>query len=131
MDFKGDILESHEVRFVERFLDAGEQLNWIKRPADRKPSNDFLWTSNNGVPTELKSTKARFETIHGQIVAAASKAAKQSVTKDNFMIDIGDEPLADELRERLAGFNVGRRKYRAAGIWVMSLGELHQIELEK
>ncbi len=131
MDFKGETLEPHEVKFVERFLDAGQQLEWIERPTDRKPTNDFRWTNNNGVPTELKSTKARFETIHGQIVAAASRAAKQSVTKDHFMIDIGDEPLTDELRERLAGFNVGRSKYRAAGIWVMAQDQLHQIELEK
>ena len=130
MDFKGDRLEPHEVRFVERFLDAGEQFEWIKRDSDRKPSNDFLWTSNNGIPTELKSTKARFETIHGQIVSAASRAAKQSVTKNNFMIDIGDETLTAELREKLAAFNVDRRKYRVAGIWVMAQGQLHRIELD-
>lgn len=131
MDFKGESLEAHEVRFVERFLDAGQQLEWIKRASDHRPTNDFLWTNNNNVPTELKSTRARFETIHGQIVKAASRAAKQSVTKDNFMIDIGDEPLTDELREKLAAYNVGRRKYRAAGIWVMAQGQLHEIDLRK
>lgn len=128
----GERLERHEIEFVERFQAAGEQLEWI--PRDRQqftPTHDFVWLSNESREVELKSTRARYETIHGRIVDAASRAAKQGVAKTDFMVDIGDQPLTDELREQLAGFNVGRRKYRLTGLWVMSEGRITRIGLSE
>lgn len=128
VDFKGDILKPHEVEFVERFLDAGETLDWIpKLPST--PTNDFLWTSRGGLPMELKSTKARAATIHGRLVDAMSKAAKHGVVKENFLIDLGGAPLPDGLLEELAGFNVGRRKYLVSSLWVFAAGEFHQVQM--
>lgn len=47
------------------------------------------------------------------------------------MIDIGEAALTDELRTQLAAFNVGRRKYRIANLWIMANGHIHAIELHK
>lgn len=128
VNFKGDILKAHEVEFVERFLDAGEELSWIANDPARATS-DFLW---NGDAFELKSTKARYETIHGRIVSAASRAMKNhGVVKEHFLIDLGDAQLNDELHRALAGFNDGRRLYRLVSLWVMAGGELEEILLRK
>lgn len=127
VDFKGDTLQSHEVRFVERFLAAGETLEWIPK-ANHTSTNDFTWTSKGGLPAELKSPKARYETIRGRITDAVSKARKQGVVKENFVIDIGDHELSDDLRTQLEQFNVGRRD-KIARLWVMTLGELIEIPL--
>lgn len=128
-DFKDETLEPHEVIFAERFWEAGQTAEWIPRSKERHPTNDFQWLEK-GLPVELKHTKPRYETIHGRIVGAASKAAKQGAVKENFMIDLGDEVLSDELRDRLRGFNVGRQKYRAKHIWVMSKGAIEEIRLK-
>ncbi|GAA4756129.1 hypothetical protein [Gordonia alkaliphila] len=129
VDFRGDVLGPHEVKFVETFLDADHTLDWIPRDPKRRPTNDFVWTSNGDVEIELKSTKARYETIHGTIVKASSRAAKHDVVKDRFIIDLVDQPLTDDLRSQLEGFNVGRKKYRLRGLWVMTQGQLHEINL--
>jgi hypothetical protein len=132
VDFHGDTLLGHEVESLERFLDAGEALEWI--PKDRsRPTNDFRWTSLAGQPEiELKSTLARFETIHGTLVKAMSRAMiNHGFTKENFLIDLGEEPLTLELARRLAGFNVGRRKYRLARLWVIAEGVIHEVNLRK
>lgn len=133
IDFGGDVLKPHEVEFVERFLDAGEELEWIpKSPAT--PTNDFRWSSRDGVPVELKSTKARAATIHGRLVDAMSRAARQDVVKDRFIIDLGHDALPDgvldQLVEDLARFNVDRRKYLLAGLWLFVGTELHSVPLE-
>lgn len=108
-----------------------EQLDWIPRDPTFKSTNDFVWVSHGRREVGLKSPKARYETIHGQIVKAASRAAKHRVIKENFVIDIGDEPMTDDLRAKLSEFNVGRRKYRLRDLWVMAQGQLHRIELRE
>lgn len=125
----GEGLSRKEIEFVERFQQAGEQLQWIPKDPLRRPTNDFIWTSNGNPSVELKSPRPRYQTIHGRIVAAASRAAKQDVVKENFLIDLGNEPLTDELRVQLERFNVGRRKYRLSRLWVMSASQIHAIEL--
>lgn len=132
VDFGGDVLKPHEVEFVERFLDAGEQLEWIPK-APSAPTNDFLWSSRDGRPVELKTTKPRAATIHGRLVDAMSRAARQNVVKDRFIIDLGYDDLPagvlDQLVSELAGFNVDRRKYLLAGLWLFVGNELHDVPL--
>lgn len=130
VDFKGEILEAHEVRFVERFMDAGERLEWIaKDTVNYKPTNDFIWSSNGRMVVELKSTKARFTTIDGRIQDAVMKASRQAVVKQNFVIDLADQTLTDRLRDQLAGYNIGRRKYLIRRMYVMSEGRIEEIIL--
>jgi len=90
-----------------------------------------VWLNRGSLEFELKSIIAAepdYLTIHGRIVDAASRAARHSVVKDRFMIDIGDNDLGD-LVESLSEFNVGRRKYRLSELWVMSRGRVYQIPL--
>ncbi|WP_301119789.1 hypothetical protein [Mycolicibacterium fortuitum] len=132
VEFHGDVLEPSEVRFVERFLDLGEQLEWIPKSQGQTSTNDFLWTSNQGLPIEQKTTKARYRTIEGRIIDAVKRALiNHGVTKDNFIVDIEDVELTDELRAELANYNVGREKYRISKLWVMARGQLHSIDLRK
>lgn len=128
IDTHGDPLTRSEIEFVERFQAAGQHLEWIARDPKRRPTNDFTWVEK-GVEVEQKSTKARYETIHGRIVDAAAQAAKQGVIKDNFLIDIGNAPLNEALRAKLARFNDGRRKYRLNRLWVMTQGRIEEIDL--
>lgn len=119
-------LEPREVEFIERMLDAGEQIEWITNdPA--MSTNDFTW---RGRPFELKSTQPKASSIRGRILDAASRAMRNhGVVKENFVIDLGDAVLSDAAKQELAGYNVGRQKYRIAELWVMSGGVLEQIPL--
>lgn len=130
VDFKGEILYPHEVRFVERFIAAGHSLEWIAT-GRHIPTNDFLWLSNGGIPIELKSTKAKYSTIRGRILETVVKAERQNVVKANFIIDLADQALTSELRTEIASYNVGREKYRIERLWVMSRGQIEEIRLAK
>ena len=122
-DANGDVLKPPEVRFVRRFLRRGEHLTWIPSSENMEPTNDFIWHRPDGdVIAELKSTKARWKTIRGRVEDAVIRALnhEKSTIKDRFIIDIGNEPLPDALRDELASYNVGRLRYRIAQLWVLS-----------
>lgn len=138
VDFKGDVLKPWEVRSVERLVRRGEVIDWIAD--DRTTSTpDFNWESRGVDGVEMKSTKARVETIRTRILDAASAAMRNhQVVKENFLIDIGHAELTDDLRRELEGYNFAangepRRKYRLARLWVLSRdgAELDEIQLRK
>ena len=126
VDFHGELLEPREVRFVERFTARGEELRWIRN--DRSTSTaDFVWLGprGGGLAYELKSPKARAETIRSRILDAASDAMRNhGVVKDRFVIDLGTQSLTADVRAALADYNFvngsPRRKYRMASLWVLS-----------
>jgi hypothetical protein len=134
IDTHGERLQPHEIVFVERFLALGHRLEWIPRnshgPTGILPTNDFVWLDNDLLVCELKATQPRFVSIRGRIASAVSKAEKQGVTKENFVIDLGDQPLTVELRGELARYNAGRRNQHISRMWVMAQGRLEQIALE-
>mgnify|MGYP001161977418 CR=1 FL=1 len=133
VDFHGDRIDPHEVKFVERFLNAGHTLSWIPRDRDsRKSTHDFMWLNHGPYEIELKSTKAKYSTIRGQIMGAVKRAkGNHNVTKSRFIIDLGDQPLTAELREELTHYNLDRSLYKIKALWVMTQGELEQINLRK
>jgi hypothetical protein len=122
-----------KVKFVERFLNAGHTLSWIPRDRDsRKSTHDFMWLNHGPYEIELKSTKAKYSTIRGQIMGAVKRAkVNHNVTKSRFIIDLGDQPLTAELREELTHYNLDRSLYKIKALWVMTQGELEQINLRK
>lgn len=120
VDFKGDVLESHEVRFVERFLARGETLEWIPRSPVMAPTNDFVWTSHASLVVEVKSTRARYVTIRRALEKAVVRAKRAGVIKSNFIIDLGLEVLTETLRRDLGGYNEGRDLSSIATLWVLS-----------
>jgi len=127
-DMGKDSLTQEEIEFYEKFKAAGQKAEYIKRVGSL-PSNDFHWVNFGSLEFEQKTSKDRYETIHGAILKASSRAAKQGIVKDNFIIDIRDAELTDELRHDLAGYNEGREKYRLQELWVMSKGEIYRINL--
>ena len=54
VDPSREILERHEIVFLEKFQKLGEEYEWIPKSHDGKPSNDFHWLSHE-CDAELKS----------------------------------------------------------------------------
>lgn len=130
-DTRGDALEPHEVEFLERFEARGEQVQWIPRDSQMRPTNDFVWTSNGGIVAELKSPKARYATIRRKIEQSVAKAKVAGVVKENFVIDLGPAALTPDLRAELGQYNLGREFTRISRLWVLSAGgaQLDEIDL--
>lgn len=133
----GETLEHHEIQFLERMDARGEQYAWIPREAS-KPTNDFVWLTKNDIATEVKSSRPRFETIRRAIERSVVKAHAQNVTKANFIVDLGAEPLTKSLRQELAHYNrrPSGEPRTISGIqrlWVLSEDGAHltEIRLEK
>ena len=119
------ILDSHEIDFLEKFERLGHRARWIPRapliPGEgRKPTNDFVWLDGEGEICELKSTGAKYDSIASRIQDAVTKAKKQEVTKDFFVIDIGKRKLSLKLRKQLADYNALRQSGHIRSLWVMA-----------
>lgn len=119
LDFKGDTIESHEVEAYERLLRLGEDVEPIKRSLS-VPRNDFVWLTRDNRVTEMKSTKARYETIRNSIHQAVRKAQEKGVVKDIFLIDIGEAELTEKLARELGCYNLDRSGYMIRELYVMS-----------
>lgn len=133
VSFGGDVLEPQEVRFVERFLNAGQQLEWIPKNARGKstPGFDFRWLNNGGIDVELKSTLANYDTTRRAITKDAKKAANHAarLVKTRYLVDFEDQAVSADLLRELAGYNVDRRLYRLDQLWVMIRGSIREITL--
>ncbi|MDO4243795.1 MAG: hypothetical protein Q4C85_08590 [Actinomyces sp.] len=123
IDFHGEPAKGHEVVSMEAVMDLGEDVEWIPR-AKSAPRNDmWLNIGSERVQVELKSAPADYDKIRSRILKASSSAARHPtdpLTKDAFIVDIGDASLSDGLSEQLAGYNRGRQKYRLKHLLVLS-----------
>lgn len=126
-----DVLEMHEIVFLERFAKLGNHYRWI--PKDRRkflPTNDFHWNEQDG-DYELKSMQtAKYSHIAKRISEAASKAARKGVTKDSFIIDLGDTEVPDKLINQLALYNQ-RSQTPIKRLWILSKSGLKEVRLKK
>jgi len=120
LNFKGDIIEPHEVLLHERLLRLGEKVSLIPRRVN-EPRNDMHWNRFQ-VEFENKSAKAKYETIR-QRICSAVKSAKEHpnapLDKDHFLVDIDEEGLTPQLRDELAGYNLDRSKYQIRRLFIM------------
>ena len=126
----GEQLHQHEIESVERLIAAGQTIEWI--PRDTRtflPTNDFRWINRGGVPTELKSARARYPTIQNTIVKAVTKTNGKPVVKDIFVIDIGDAVLTPKLEGQLRKYNMRNPNNRIRELWVITRGVLRQLDL--
>ena len=119
------ILDHHEIDFLERFECLDELAEWIPRapliPGEgRKPTNDFVWPGLGDEICELKSTGAAKKSIFKRIRGSVRSALDGGVTKDFFVVDLGERKLAPKLRKQLATYNVDRDIYQIRRLWVMS-----------
>ena len=103
----------------ERLLRLGEDVEPIKRSLS-VPRNDFVWLTRDNRVTEMKSTKARYETIRNSIHQAVRKAQEKGVVKDIFLIDIGEAELTEKLARELGCYNLDRSRYMIRELYVMS-----------
>lgn len=128
---KGWELEPHEVEFYERFAALSLQARLIQRSDSFFPTNDFFWL-DKGVEIEVKKPqkKATYG-IASQLIKKAVERARNNhgFTKENFIIDLGDKPLTEKLRNQLAQYNVRNPSYRIRALWVMSKGGVIEIAL--
>jgi len=129
VDFHGDVVEPHEVRGVERLLANGERIEWIPREPST-PTNDFVWHSMGGIVAELKSpARPDYLASRRLITDAVVKAKRHDRAKQNFVVDIGDHLLDDELRVKFEGYNIDRSRNQISRLWVLHRGGLEEIWL--
>lgn len=129
VDTRGERLEPHEVRFLERFT-VDNRVRWI--PRDRstlKPTSDFEWLNAGGIKVELKSTQPKYQSVKNHIQRSVVKAQAAGVVKENFIIDLGDRQLSEKLVKQLALYNLRTPSARIRRLWVMSRGELVEVDL--
>lgn len=131
-DYRGSDLTESEVSTVERLQSIGHRVKWIEqgKVTDERgqvlPANDFLWDSHpdraEGDPApefETKATKLRYPTVSNAIKKAARTAAAHGVTKDKFLIDVGERPMNPKVSKQLADFNVRNPDQRISELWVL------------
>ncbi|GAA1642609.1 hypothetical protein GCM10009700_31780 [Brevibacterium sanguinis] len=129
VDTRGERLEPHEVRFLERFT-VENRVRWIPKDQDtRKPTSDFEWLNAGGMKVELKSTQPKYQSVKNHILRSVSKAQAAGVVKENFIIDLGDRRLSEKLLKQLALYNLRTPSARISRLWVMSRGELVEVDL--
>ena len=126
-----DVLEMHEIVFLERFKALGNHYQWIPRDVKNKlPTNDFVW-EEYGIEVELKSpTKAKYGTIAKRISESAANAAKKDVIKDSFIIDLGHVRTSDKLARQLEQYNM-RSETKISNLWIIDPEGVKRINLRK
>ena len=119
------ILDHHEIDFLERFERLDHRAQWIPRapliPGEgRKPTNDFVWLDGENEICELKSTEASKQSVFRRIKGSVKSALDSDVTKDFFVVDLGKRKLTPKLHKQLTTYNVGKDTYRIQRLWVMA-----------
>lgn len=130
----GAQLTRSEVLFLEKFEALGEKAEWIP-PTRAARTSDFYWTSRDGKPWELKSPSLAgwgSMTAKEQYERIAKRVSQDAPYKKNFLIDIGNMPLTNDLKWQLTQYNV--RHSRSIGhmieqLVVMANGQLYTIVL--
>ena len=115
-----EVLESHELDFLERFEARGERVKWIRRSPVFLPTNDFIWTTGGDGVCELKSTTTKYRTISNRIRTAVTGAAAQGVVKDVFIVDLGPHRLTRKLSHQLSRYNIAKDEGYIRRLFVMS-----------
>ncbi|WP_172121305.1 hypothetical protein [Actinomyces faecalis] len=120
-----EVLESHEIDFLERFEARGERARWIRRDRGEpgrqaRPRNDYVWITQGEQVCELKSTGTKYSSISGRIKSAVESAAAQGVSKDVFVIDLGPHKMHETLARQLSRYNITREKNQIRRLIVMS-----------
>lgn len=123
-----EVLESHEIDFLERFEARGERARWIRKDPGRRSTNDFVWLTRGETVCELKCTATKYSSIRGHIQKAVLSARdNHGVVKDVFVIDLGPYRLSEKLRRQLSRYNANVKDGRIRRLFVMS-GDGAQLE---
>lgn len=116
-----EVLESHELDFLERFEARGERVRWVRKDPHRRSTNDFVWVTYNELVCELKATKDKYSSIKSHIQRSVTSARdNHGVVKDVFVIDLGPFRLSDKLRRQLGNYNANVEDGRIRRLFVLS-----------
>lgn len=132
-----------EVEFGERMHALDEDITWIsqansndrKDPATGKllPVHDFRWKrfATNDEPTgtewEHKGLEPDTPVDAVHIERQITKATRKG--KLRVVVDVGDRALPDGTLEELRSYNLRPERPSASAVWVMSQGQLFEIDL--
>lgn len=76
-----EVLELHEIVFLERFRNAGQTYEWIPKSENNEATNDLFWINHN-TQAEVKSvSKTDYGLIANRIKNAVSKAKNMALPK--------------------------------------------------
>ena len=119
------ILDHHEIDFLERFERLGHRARWIPRSTlhpvkGRLPTNDFEWLDFGSEICEHKGVTAKYSSIADRIAETVLKAADHDVIKDFFVIDLEKRKLSGKLRYHLSQYNKRRPDARIRRLWIMA-----------
>ena len=129
VDPSREILERHEIVFLEKFQKLGEEYEWIPKSHDGKPSNDFHWLSHE-CDAELKSPAGlKYRNVAQRINDAVVGGVEQGVVKDVFVLDFGSTKLPDKFVNQLSLYNA-RHESHIKELWVFDSEGFHQIVLK-
>ena len=131
----GEMLEPHEIRFLEWFEARGERVSWIPRRQRNQdggllPTNDFSWLTNGSLVCELKVSVQKYKTISSHIRGSVARARAQGVRKENFVIYLENQWLRSVLRSQLTAYNIRNPDNRIKRLWVAHGGGMEEIQLE-
>lgn len=86
------------------------------------------------IPIELKSFEPDSKVDYGSIVdkksPAVSRAIKQNIIKENFIIDIGERRLRDGVLKKLENFNKVRTTNLLKRLFILSNAKLQEVNLK-
>ena len=127
----GWTLEPHEVRFYERFTDAGNDVRLIRKSSVGKPTNDFRWLSQGGIEVEVKRPQNPSYASSKQLIQRSVERARvnHQFTKERFILDFGEHDLDDLVRTQLAQYNVRNPNNQIRELWVWSRDALIPVPL--
>ena len=131
----GEMLEPHEIRFLEWFEARGERVSRIPRRQRNQdggllPTNDFSWLTNGSLVCELKVSVQKYKTISSHIRGSVARARAQGVRKENFVIYLENQWLRSVLRSQLTAYNIRNPDNRIKRLWVAHGGGMEEIQLE-
>lgn len=120
----GEALEPREVKFAERMVARGEEIEWIAKPKptpsapEIPPSPDFRW---RGGTWELKSGQNP-KTLRKVISSKARRAEAAGAPIRRFVVDIGDARTSRKIESGLRLYNRDRDAGLIEELWLMSDG---------
>ncbi|MBF9694105.1 hypothetical protein [Bifidobacterium dentium] len=128
-----DVLEMHEIVFLEHFKSLGQHYEWIPRDTlGHKSTNDMEWVEQ-GLVCEVKSSRQKrpdYGSISKNISKAVSKAELHGVVKDSFIVDLTGYAAPEKLINQLAGYNAKHKKNRIKRLFLLDANGLRELKLQ-
>lgn len=128
-----DVLEMHEIVFLEHFKSLGQHYEWIPRDTlGHKSTNDLKWIEQD-LECEVKSSRQKrpdYGSISKNISKAVSKAEQHGVVKDAFIVDLTGYSAPEKLVTQLSRYNALHKKNKIRRLFLLDNNGMREIELQ-